>query len=248
MRSDPLTATTPPETIDEAAISVDRAARLMADLGFVAFRTPPDTPMPGSCLMAVIRDTPTRTHFDPEVATFWVLQEGHGRLQSVDRATSVPHAEPYSWGRILLVDRYGMRNGFVSFGGLLTIDRVGPDARLLIFRSPAPILRLRGHSQRQDRLADDVLAFFARLAPRLWTTPLAERFVATTAPEILYAAFLLHEPARRPRSTAPDPVPWEETATLRRELEQMARSLPELLTAGRALLVGLGLAPDGAQR
>ena len=31
----------PPESIDDAPLSVDEASVLMSDLGFIAFRTPP---------------------------------------------------------------------------------------------------------------------------------------------------------------------------------------------------------------
>ncbi|HEY6608930.1 MAG TPA: hypothetical protein VI277_07040, partial [Candidatus Limnocylindria bacterium] len=73
LRGEP--AVIPPEGIDEPPITVDAAARLMAGLGFVAFRTPPEAAAPDSCLMTVIRDHPTRQHFDPEAASFWVFDE-----------------------------------------------------------------------------------------------------------------------------------------------------------------------------
>ena len=57
----------------------------MADLGFVAFRTPPGMPVPDSCLMVMIRDAPTRRHFDPETVSYWVIDERARATELVDR-------------------------------------------------------------------------------------------------------------------------------------------------------------------
>jgi hypothetical protein len=59
----------PPEAIEEPPITTEAAARLIGDLGFVAFRTPPDADLPDSCLMAVLHKVPTRRHFDPELVS-----------------------------------------------------------------------------------------------------------------------------------------------------------------------------------
>jgi len=71
----------PPESVEDAAISLDQASALMADLGFVVFRTPPDSATPDSCLMAMINESPTTRHFDPELISFWVTGEGRGRIR-----------------------------------------------------------------------------------------------------------------------------------------------------------------------
>jgi hypothetical protein len=237
----------PPESIEQPALTIDEAAGLMADLGFVAFRTPPDAVVTDSCLMVMIRDAPTRRHFDPETVSCWVTENGHGQTELVDRDARAPISQPFSWGRIRLVDRLGMRNSFVSFGGWLTGERVGADALLLIFRSPAPILRLPGHSQQRDRLSDDILSFFGRLIPRLWSNPAHERVVGSVPPEDLYAAFLLHEAGRLQRSHSLREAIPDDAHALLRQLELAERSRPDSLAAGRELLSLLGLEPPAAQ-
>ena len=232
----------PPESIDQPALTIDAAAGLMADLGFVAFTTPSDAGVTDSCLMAMIRDAPTRRHFDPETVSYWVIESGQGQTKLVDRGARTPISQPFSWGRIRLVDRLGKRNSFVTFGGWLTGERVGADALLLTFRSSAPILRLPGHSQRRDNLADDAMAFFGRLIPRLWSSPDHERLVAALPPDALYGAFLLHEAGRihssaRLREASPD-----DARTLIRELELAERHRADALDTGRELLSHLDLA------
>lgn len=233
----------PPESIEQPALTIDEAADLMAELGFVAFRTPPDEAVPDSCLMVMIRDAPTRRHFDPETVSYWVIDNGHGRTELADRDMRAPISRPYSWGRLRLVDRLGVRNSFVSFGGWLTGTRVGSDALLLIFRSPAPILRLPGHSQQRDRLSDEILAFFGRIVPRLWSRPTDERLVGSVPPEALYAAFLLDETARLGRSIQLREAIPDDARAVRRELELAMRHRPAALAAGRELLKLMGLEP-----
>ena len=231
----------PPESIEHPPITVDGAAGLMADLGFLAFRTPPDAAVTDSCLMAMVRDAPTRRHFDPTSVTYWSIVGGHGAIQVADRDSKTPISHPYSWGRIHVVDRFGARNSFVSFGGWLTGERVGSDALLLVFRSPAPILRLPGHSQRRDRLSDDALAFFSRLVPRMWSHPGHEGLVSSTPPEALYGAFLLHEGRRFDGSPALRHAIADDANALARELHRTERSRPDALAAGRELLAHLEL-------
>ena len=237
-------ATEPPDEIDDAPISVEEASELMARLGFVAFRTPPDDPVPDSCLMAVIHDLPTRQHFDPEAASFWVLADRHGRLAIVDRESPTPMHRRFVWGRIRLIDRFGARNSFVGFGGTLDAERVGQDARLLVFRSPAPILRLPGHSQLEDRLAEEALGFFGRLIPRLWGNDGAEEALASAGPEALYAAFLVDASTRLGRSEAIRSASGADVAAVGHGLATLEHHHPAALQAGRALLAQYGLATD----
>jgi hypothetical protein len=234
----------PPEASEEPPLTIEAASQLMARLGFIAFRTPPGSPVPDACLMAIIRDTPTEHHFDPELASYWVTGNGRGRIEVADRDTRTPLLRPYSWGRIRLLDRFGMRNSFVSFGGTLTAERVGADALLLVFRSAAAILRLPGHSQRQDHLADEALSFFGRLTPRLWDSPTREADVASAAPEELYAAFVVHASARLGRSRALRESLPDDATPITRELNAIALNRPAALNAGQQLLERLDLAGD----
>ena len=97
----------PPESIEQPALTIDEAAGLMADYGFVAFRTPPNAEVTDSCLMAMIRDAPTRRHFDAETVSCWVMGNGHGQTQLLDREARTPISRPFSWGRIRLVTASG---------------------------------------------------------------------------------------------------------------------------------------------
>ena len=237
-----------PESIEHPALTIDEASGLMAHLGFVAFRTPPRAAVTDSCLMAMVRDAPTRRHFDPKSVGFWVVANGHGALRVADRDSRTPISQPYSWGRISLTDRFGARNSFASFGGWLTGERVATDALLLIFRSPAAILRLPGHSQHRDLLSDRALAFFGRIVPRLWSHPGNEQLVSSAPPEGLYGAFLLYEARRFVGSTAPRDVIGEDARALARELARMQRSRPDALVEGRELLALLELWPAALNR
>jgi hypothetical protein len=232
----------PPQAFDEAPIAIDDASRLMAELGFIAFRTPLGAVMPDSCLMAMLQDSPTGRHFDPELASYWVIDNGSGRINIIERDTPTPLAAPFSWGPIRLIDRFGARNSFVSFGGTLQGAPVGPSALLLIFRSSAPILRLPGHSQQPDRMSDEILTFFGRLVPKLWDEPALERLVGGTAPEELYAAFLLHTQERLRQSTTLRDSIAEDVLALERELSAMALHRPNAVAASRCLLERLNLA------
>jgi hypothetical protein len=228
-----------PDSIEQPALSLDRAARLMGRLGFLAFRTPADVPGTDSCLMVVIRDAPTRRHYDPVTVRYWMINKGHGLQSIVDRATQMPMSRGFSWGRIRIEDRFGVGNDFVSLGGWLTGERVGSDATLLIFRSAAPILRLGGHSQPCDALAGDVLVFFSRLLPRLWADPDSERRVGEVPPEQLWAAFLLDMRARIERSIGHGGAPAPDGRAVRRELDRMGRLRPEAMRAGAEFLVSV---------
>jgi hypothetical protein len=239
--------TPPPESIDEPALTIEAAAGHMAGLGFMAFTTPPDAMVPDSCLMAMIRDAPTRRHFDPETVGYWVTENGQGQTEVVDRGAPTPISQPFSWGRIRLVDRLGKRNSFVSFGGWLSGERVGADALLLIFRSSAPILRLPGHSQQRDHLLDDAMSFFGRLVPRLWSSPAHERLVGALPPDALYAAFLLHEAGRVHRSALLREAIPDDAQALLRELELQERDRPDAVAAGRQVLTHVELEPVAAR-
>lgn len=243
----PLATGSPPETIDDDPLTIDAASELMARLGFIAFRTPPAARMPDSCLMALLRDTPTFAHFDPEAVSYWSFEAGHGGLATIEVTTRPPLSHPFSWGRIRISDRLGMRNSFVTFGGQLTAEAMGPGALLVIFRSPVPILRLPGHSQRADHLAEEAIAFFGRLLPRLWDSTM-EQLVGGAAPEALWAAFLLHE---RERGETPNRL-FDEADRVKsrvwRGLRQLSVERPDALAGGRRMLHALGLSASPVMR
>jgi hypothetical protein len=234
-----------PESIDEPPIDADVAARLMSGVGFIAFRTPSGSKTPESCLMVAVHDVPTERHFDTELVSYWVTSLDRGQLQILDGTTRLPFSHPFSWGRIRLVDRFDARNSFVSFGGTLSGESVGAGARLFIFRSPAPILRLPGHSQHEDRLAKEVLTFFGRIIPHLWT-PDIERRISSASPLDVYAAFLLHTRARLAQSRALRDALGGAASSLRREFAVIEENDRDRLDAGERLLAALEIATGTA--
>ena len=231
----------PPQSAEDPAIGLDEAATLMQDLGFVLFRTPPGAALPDSCLMASIQATPTQRHFDPELISFWTTHAGRGRLTVIDRDLRLPYQADFSWGRIRLVDRLGASNNFVSFGGFVTGDRVGADVVLVAMRSLAPILRLPGHSQREDRLAEEVMSFFGRLVPSLWRSPEIERRTSAAEPLTLFAAFLLHTVGRLRSSERLREALTDDAQAAHRSLARMDSLCPDQVANGAGLLEEVGL-------
>ena len=52
----------------------------------------------------------------------------------------MPRSEDFAWGRIRLVDRFGISNEYLTFGGHL--DAASIDGVVIAaFSSPAPLLR-----------------------------------------------------------------------------------------------------------
>jgi hypothetical protein len=169
---------------------IEQAARLLVNLGFQLVE--PDRTSGGevSHLLVALRPSPTLKHYDPESIEYWVTEGARGRAARLDRESRLPVAADYSWGRIALTDRLGVRNEFLSFGGVLRAQ-ITPDATVLVdFSSKAPILRWSGHSQGTDPLAAEVGAFVARLKVPIDFVPGAEGLIAKAAPETLYCAFI----------------------------------------------------------
>lgn len=181
-------------------IDVPAAARLLARWGFQAQPDLPDRPG-DAWLIVALRDAPTLDHFDPEVVHFWVSHDGRGQRAVVDRSTPMPLDLDFSWGLIRIVDRLGISNEYLTFGGRLRADTV-EGARILVFDSPAPLLRRGGHSQVWDRGADCLAGFFARLLVTVDYGPGFEARAAAASPVARYAAFVLDTAARYRRSPA----------------------------------------------
>jgi hypothetical protein len=142
-----------------------------------------------SDLLVAIRSRPTLDHFDPEVVHFWISRVGRGARAVVDRTTALPLTTEFTWGVIQIVDRLGVSNEYLTFGGNLWAETVD-EASVLVFRSPAPLLSRGGHSQTWDRGADSLAAFFARLLIRIDFEPGFEGRVSGASPLVRYAAFV----------------------------------------------------------
>jgi hypothetical protein len=164
-------------------------------LGFVAHPDLPDRPGPAFLLVA-LRPAPTLQHYDPEAVDYWVTADGRGRPQTLTHDSRMPRSEDYSWGLIRLVDRLGVSNEYLTFGGHLDAVLID-DVVVAAFASDAPQLRRGGHSQGWDAGADAIGAFFARLMVAVdFKTGFEQAFGAAT-PLTRYAAFLCDADRRR---------------------------------------------------
>jgi hypothetical protein len=165
------------------------AARLLADLGFTLV----DGDRPGrlgSHLLVALRPWPTGRHFDPESIRFYGPADGRGRLVEIDRHAAVSSpSRKVLWGHVHVVDRFGIENRFLTFGGTLRSARDG-DTALVDLWSPGPIVRWGGHSQGTDDITGQIGAFFGRLIVPFDFTTGAEGLLDGLPPTILYAAFL----------------------------------------------------------
>ena len=164
--------------------------------GFVAHPDLPDRPGPAFLLVA-LRPAPTLQHYDPEAVDYWVTKDGRGERRTLTHDTPMPQSQDYSWGLIRLVDRLGVSNEYLTFGGHLDAALIG-DVVVAAFASQAPLLRRGGHSQVWDAGADALGAFFARLMVAVdFQTRLRAGFRGSDATRPLYRVR-----ARR-RSTTP---------------------------------------------
>ena len=202
--------------------------------GFLAYPDLPDGPGPAFLLVA-LRPAPTLQHYDPEAVDYWVADDGRGSRRTLTHASPMPRMEDFSWGMIRLVDRLGISNEYVTFGGRLDaalIDGVVVAA----FASPAPLLRRGGHSQGWDDGADAVGAFFARMMVAVDFKSGFERGFAAAEPMTRYAAFIRDAEQRRRshrRMTSTDDALGR---LVRLEATRLRASAPAAWDAARALL------------
>ncbi len=221
----------------EPALGPATAAVRLASWGFLASPDLPDRPGPAHLLVA-IRPKPTLRHFDPESVTFWVADAGRGRRVTIDGDTAMPLAIPFSWGPIRIVDRLGITNDYLTFGGQLSADRID-DAIVLVFVSPAPLLRRGGHSQPLDPGAAGIGAFLARILVPVGSVPDLEPRLSAAQPLVRYAAFVADFVARcrgHRELRIDDPSLW---VLFRAEEMRLRRDHPEDWTAGEDLLAAM---------
>jgi hypothetical protein len=195
-------ALTPAPGVDEETLPFDEARRRLAPWGFQAHADLPNGPGPAFLLVA-LRAAPTLRHYDPEAVEYWATEKGRGCRRVLSRAMAMPLSESFSWGSVRLVDRLGVTNDYLTFGGRLDAAEV-EDAVVAAFASPAPILRRGGHSQGWDQGADAVGAFFGRIMVQVDFTPGFETRFAEAEPLTRYAAFVRDALARSSRSTSPN--------------------------------------------
>jgi len=108
----------------------------------------------------------------------------------------MPQSHDYSWGLIRLVDRLGVSNEYLTFGGQLDAALID-DVVVAAFSSQAPLLRRGGHSQGWDAGADAIGAFFARMMVAVDFKPGFEQAFAAATPLGRYAMFVRDTDRRR---------------------------------------------------
>jgi hypothetical protein len=218
-------------------------ATLVADLGFLVRR---DIPTAGedALLVVALRRAPTERHFDPEVVQYWRTDaNGRGRRAELTFSSRPPQTSVFSWGPIEIVDRFGISNTFVAFGGTLATSRDAAGTLIATFRSRAPIVRRGGHSQRYDGVAAALAGFLARLLVPIDFQPGAERMISAADPVARYAAFLQHEVPRLGLPLVRDAY-GADARLVRAEAERLRLRDPLAWDCGAELLARLGLAPN----
>jgi len=228
-------------TADPAIPTVEGAYRSLSGWGFLAQPDLPDVPGPAFLLVA-LRTEPSLRHFDPEVVRYWTPVDGRGRLEELTRRSRFPVVHRFAWGSIVLVDRLGVSNDYLSFGGELTGACVD-DTAIVMFTSTAPLLRRGGHSQGWDEAADNVAAFFARIRGAIDARADREADLAVASPLVIYSAFVCDLIASYRRCEAlqdGNPTRW---LLLVHEERRLRGDHLEEWQLGRRLLAGLGLAP-----
>jgi hypothetical protein len=209
----------PPDLAPETALP------LLADLGFLANCDLPDRAGPAYLLVA-LRPLPTLHHFDPERVEYWVTSGGRGLRHELTVGSRLPVDEPFAWGLIRIVDRLGITNEYLAFGGRLSAARID-DTVVAAFTSPAPILRRGGHSQGWDRCADTVGAYFGRAILAVDYAPGFEATFAASDPVTRYAAFVADTADRYRHSASLRDEDVDLWATVEAEERRLRRDHPD---------------------
>jgi len=194
----------------------------------------PDGPGPAYLLVA-LRPAPTLRHYDPEAVDYWVTEGGRGRRRILTQDTPMPRSEDFAWGAIRLVDRLGVSNEFLTFGGHLDAASID-DVVIAAFASPAPLLRRGGHSQGLDPGWDAVGAFFGRMMVAIDFKPGFEARFAAADPTTRYAACVRDATARTGRTRAAAELDDEVARLIGREATRLRATEPTCWQAAGALL------------
>ena len=219
-------------TAPSGALASDVAPHLLR-WGFLAHPDLPDGPGPAFLLVA-LRAAPTLDHYDPEAVDYWATANGRGERRTITHGSPMPRSETFSWGLVRLVDRLGVSNEYLTFGGRLDAAAID-DVVVAAFVSPAPLLARGGHSQGWDAGADAVGAFFGRLMVAVDYRPGFEAELAAVTPLGRYAAFIRDAEGRRRRGS----VDWPDDTFGRlvaAEAVRLRTTEPSAWSAGADLL------------
>jgi hypothetical protein len=202
--------------------------------GFLAHPDLPDGPGPAFLLVA-LRPAPTLQHYDPEAVDYWVTEGARGQRRTLTHDAPMPRSEDFAWGLIRLVDRLGVSNEYLTFGGHLDAALVD-DVVVAAFASPAPLLRRGGHSQGLDPGADAIGAFFGRVMIAVDFQPGFEARFAAADPLTRYAAFVRDADIRCRRARATTRFDDEVVQLIRREAARLRADQPVCWEAAVELL------------
>jgi hypothetical protein len=147
----------------------------------------------------------------------------------------MPVERVFSWGLIRIADRLGVTNEYAAFGGHVAAELVD-GVVVVVFTSPAPILRRGGHTQGWDPGATSIVAFFSRLLVAVDFRPGFEAEIADAEPLARYAAFLQDVIARYRVSSAlreGEPDVWRLFSA---DAKRVERDHPDAWSSGAALL------------
>jgi hypothetical protein len=164
------------------------APDLIDQLGFLHVPGRPAT-TGQAYLIVALRPRPTLVHFDPERIDYWEFVGGIGVAAHIDWSSRPSDYSPFAWGKVSVVDRMGVANDFVSFGGVYTVRRTR-DGLVSVFSSPAPIAACGGHSQGFDFGASEMAAFVGRLRAAAGNSRELEARIADAPPLAVYSAFV----------------------------------------------------------
>jgi hypothetical protein len=202
--------------------------------GFLAHPDLPDGPGPAFLLVA-LRPVPTKRHYDPEAVDYWVTEDGRGERRTLTIKTEMPKSEDYAWGLIRLVDRLGISNEYMTFGGHLDAALID-EVVVAAFASPAPLLRRGGHSQGWDAGADAMGGFFGRMMVAIDFKPGFEAQFGDATPMTRYAAFVRDTDQRRRTARRSAWVDDDLGRLLRHEAARLRATAPEQWDAAGTLL------------
>lgn len=226
-----------------AQLDANAGRQLLHDLGFLLVPGPPLASGP-AYLFVALRASPSLRHFDPERIDCWVTADGRGAPLTIERATREAAVGEHSWGPIHVVDRLGVTNDFVTFGGQLSVTRMA-DLKICAFSSEAPIVALGGHSQPWEPGSQEMAGFLAQLRAAADPRGPVEQRLAQMSPVARYAAFVADELARI-RATE-ERVGWTRAyrTTLERERRRLKAGSPADWEVGIAFADLLAGAPIG---
>lgn len=224
-------------------LDANAGRELLDELGFLLVPGAPTAGGP-AYLFVALRGAPTLRHFDPERIDCWVTTDGHGVPLTIERATIEADVGEHSWGTIHVVDRLGVANDFITFGGQLEVHRMA-DLKICVFSSESPIVARGGHSQEWEPGSQEMAGFLARLRAAADPRDSVERRLAQMSPVARYAAFVADDLARI-RATE-ERVGWTRAyrTTLERERRRLAADAPADWEVGIEFAHTLAGAPVG---